>query len=79
MWIFPNGTVDLYIVQYELAMPHSMDPGDMTNITVSGSETSVAIGNLLPLVTYDFRVAVMNSKGTSSFSHQNSFTTKSEF
>ena len=77
IWTFPGGTVDLYIVQYVLAM-HGLDSSDVTNITVSGIETSVAIGNLLPLATYEFRIAVMNGMGISSFNDLNSFTTKCE-
>ena len=75
-WQFPGGTVDVYLVQYILARDsRRFDSPDVINITVNGSETSVQVDDLLPGANYDFRVAVMNNRGTSSFSQVGTFAT----
>ena len=76
-WAVPGGTIDNYIVQFVRALD-GFGSSQVMNITVNGTQTSARIDNLMPDTTYEFRVAVSNSRGTSAFSPLRSFTTLRE-
>ena len=76
-WVNPGGTVDVYLVQYVLAV-EGFNQGTVTNLTVGGNDTSVEVTGLLPGSSYDFRVAVINSQGMSAFSVAGMVTTNRE-
>ena len=68
-WEFPGGNVSDYVVEY--AREESTPPN-----VVNTDKTSVDIGNLQPLSSYSFKVAVRNSSGTSEFSPKAQFPTQ---
>ena len=79
-WVNPGGTVDLYTVEYVLARDSDgFDSANVLSVIVNGSETSVVVSDLLPGASYEFRVAVNNSRGMSAFSLLGSFQTLCEF
>ena len=75
-WQFPGGSVDYYVIEYVLAQDSGgFASGNATIKTSNGSQTSVTIGNLSSGAIYKFRVAVVNSRGTSQFSECGVFQT----
>ena len=79
-WENPGGTVDLYIVQYVLSRDRDgFQSTNVVTVVVNGSDTTVMVDNLIPAASYDFRVAVNNSRGMSAFSVQGRFQTLGKF
>ena len=75
-WQFPGGSVDYYIIEYVLVRDSGgFASSNVTIETANGSQTSVTIRNLLSGAIYKFRVAVVNSRGTSKFSECGVFQT----
>ena len=75
-WQYPGGNVDYYVIEYVLAQDSEGFASRYATInTVNGSQLSVAVGNLVSGAIYKFRVAVVNSRGTSPFSECGVFQT----
>ena len=75
-WQFPGGVVDYYVIGYVLAQDsEGFASSNATIMTVNGTQTSAIVGNLSPGATYKFRMAVVNSHGTSPFSECGIFQT----
>ena len=74
-WVFPGGTVNVYIVQYVLSS-EGFTSLSVRNTTSDGTQRSVRIDNLQPFSSYSLRVAVQNNDGTSGFSPVASFSTE---
>ena len=80
-WVNPGGKVDYYVIQYVLARdPMEFESNNVVTVLVGPNDTSVTVGddNLLPGSTYNFRIAVNNSRGLSAFSPLGRFETLSK-